>query len=342
MKELFKNIIEYMEAGKDTVLASIIGDSGSTPRGIGARMLVSEDGLICGTIGGGSVEYRSTAMAVDAIKHQASFIKPFTLRKNDVEDLGMICGGDVTVEFQFISAHDADFLQLAKTCLEAFSKSENTWIVTEFTDEAQWRMAIYGANYADTLGIGEAASRLLQSGGVSRTIDGRKYYAEPLTTAGRVIIFGGGHIGAELAPLLVHLSFSVVVFEDRPEFAEPARFPGVQQIVLGDFANIADKLTIRPDDYLVVITRGHSFDYEVQRQALQGQFRYLGVVGSKQKKASVDQRLLDAGIPAERLKAITSPIGLPIKAKTPAEIAVAIAAELIQVRAEAIAFQPRL
>ena len=333
MKELFENLVNAAESGEDTVLVSIIAGSGSVPRGLGARMLVGKSGRICGTIGGGAVEYRSIVLAAEVLKEKSSYSKAFTLRRNEVEDLGMVCGGDVRVYFQFVASDNTAFLELAKKCIAASDENKNTWLVTDLTDEANWRMAIYEMDGGDELEIGEDVSDLLLSGAVPAEIDGRNFYAEPLTIAGRVIIFGGGHVASELVPVLAHLDFRVVIFEDREDFAVPSMFPGAEQVILGDFNNVAEKISINADDFIVAVTRGHASDYDVQRQVLQGETAYIGVIGSRKKKAAVDARLLEAGIPQERINDVVSPIGTAIKAKTPAEIAISIAGQLIEARA---------
>ena len=339
MKNLFENIINAMEAGEDTVLVSIIAGSGSVPRGLGARMLIGKSGRICGTIGGGAVEYRSEGLAAQVLEEKSSYSKAFTLQRNEVEDLGMICGGDVRVYFQYIARNNADFLALSKQCLDAFSVDKNTWLITEFTDEDNWHMAVYDMDGGDSLNVGEDSCDLLLTGAISTEIDGRSFYSEPLTTAGRVIIFGGGHVAQEVAPVLVHLDFHVAVFEDREDFARPAMFPGAEEIILGDFHKVDDSVKIKPDDFIIVVTRGHAYDYDIQRQVLAHETAYVGVIGSRKKKASVDARLLAAGIPQERINDIISPIGIDIKAQTPAEIAISIAGQLIEARAARMVIQ---
>lgn len=103
---------------------------------------------------------------------------------------------------------------------------------------------------------------------------------------------------------------------------------------LVDFDHISDTVTVGPDDYVVVMTRGHMYDTVVQAQALKTPCRYIGVIGSRHKKAGVFQKLMDMGFTEKDLQRITTPIGLDIAAETPAEIAVSIAAQLIGIRAE--------
>ena len=102
MKKLLSELKRLLEEGQSAVLVTVTASSGATPRGAGARMLVSAQGRVCGTIGGGAVEFRSTKLADDALKSRQSCTSRFQLSSNQVADLGMICGGQVTVVFEVV------------------------------------------------------------------------------------------------------------------------------------------------------------------------------------------------------------------------------------------------
>ena len=158
-------------------------------------------------------------------------------------------------------------------------------------------------------------------------------YTEPLGRNYRVYIFGGGHVSAALVPVLLPLGFPVTVFDSRPELAVPERFPGAE-VLLGDFNDFSGRLTITEQDYAVVMTPGHEMDLEVLRQVLNSPATYVGCIGSRKKTAYVNQKLREEGFSEEDLARIHAPIGLPIQARTPEEIAISIAAELIRHRAQ--------
>ena len=134
--------------------------------------------------------------------------------------------------------------------------------------------------------------------------------------------------------LLTTIGFRPVVFDDRPELANTRLFPTAEQVICGDFTRISDYLTITDEDFVVIMTSGHVRDFQVEEQTLRGDFAYVGVIGSRRKTASVNQRLLEAGIPQSSIDLVHTPIGTPILAVTPEEIAVSIAGEMIQVRAQ--------
>ena len=142
------------------------------------------------------------------------------------------------------------------------------------------------------------------------------------------------HIRERLYPLLRSVDFRPWIFDCRPAFADRALFPDAEEVLCGDFTRIADYVTVTPEDYVVVMTSGHGFDFTVQEQVLRGETAYIGVIGSRRKTAAVNERLRAAGIPESAIARVHAPIGTAIRAVTPAEIAVSVAGEMICVRAE--------
>ena len=155
----------------------------------------------------------------------------------------------------------------------------------------------------------------------------------PLPVQDRAIVFGAGHCTQALVPLLSKVGFRVTVMDNRQELAKPELFPDAENIVCGDFAKVSDYILLSASDYVVIMTNGHSHDLDVQKQILKNPPVYVGVIGSKSKKAFVNQKLRDAGFADEIIQKVHSPIGTEIKAVTPEEIAISIAGEMIYERA---------
>lgn len=297
-------------------------------------MLVLENGTSYGTIGGGNVEYVSIQHAREVLKQKQSCTRGFALHPDQVADLGMICGGDVVIFFQYISWENQDFYDLCTRILKSWDKNENTWLIFDITEETVWKAGLYEEQEGLTgLGISDP-SPLLQTKAVQKVLDGRKYYCEPLVQKGRVYIFGGGHVAQALVPVLARLEFRCVVFDDREAFSNPQVFPEAEQCILGDFNRISDYLSIQPQDYVCIMSRGHQYDYLIQKQILTTPAYYIGVMGSRKKKEVIRQKLLADGFFPEDISRITTPIGLDILAETPEEIAVSIAGQLIAERAK--------
>jgi xanthine dehydrogenase accessory factor len=165
-----------------------------------------------------------------------------------------------------------------------------------------------------------------------KTDGGRLIFAEPVSFAGKVIIFGAGHCSQALVPVLAGVEFRCLVYDNRAEFVSGELFPAAAGLVVGDYEKITDTLEINANDYIVIMT--HAWDLAVLRQIAGIDCAYKGCIGSKTKVATIKSQLAAEGVPKESLEKLHAPIGLKIKAETPQEIAISIAAELIQCRAE--------
>lgn len=274
MREIYEGIFKAVNAGRPAVLCTVEATSGSTPRGSGAMMVVTEEGRTAGTIGGGAIEWKSMQIAGEVLKTGETRAQGFQLRKNEIQDIGMICGGDAEVLFSYIDP----------------AKPETMEKFYEIREEVKKLATVY--------------------------------------------IFGGGHVAQALVPVLSSLEFRCVVLDDREDYCDPALFPGVSETVRMDLSDVTAGLSITEDDYICIMTRGHKDDMEVEYQTLRTKAKYIGVIGSAKKTAGVNQKLMERGVTAEEIRRITTPIGFRLKgAQTPAEIAVCIAAQLIEVRA---------
>ena len=328
MRNMLKTMKTHLSSGEALVLVTVIASSGATPRGAGARMLIGKSGRLCGTIGGGAVEYRSQQISAQVLTEGTSLGHDFTLTKDDVQNLGMICGGACNVYFHYLPAVDAHTITLCDTAEEQFKKGTDLWLLTEIGEDG--RMGLY----APDLGLwGIRAPQELRLSRHPERIG--NLFAEQINTSGKVYVFGGGHVAQELVPVLAHVGFRCVVMDDRPEFTKKELFPGAEDVILGDLQKISDYMTIGENDYVCVMTRGHAYDTVVQAQVLRRRPAYCGVIGSAMKAAGVRKTLKEEyGLGDEELDLVTTPIGLNIKGETPAEIAISIAAQMILRRAE--------
>jgi xanthine dehydrogenase accessory factor len=159
-----------------------------------------------------------------------------------------------------------------------------------------------------------------------------KVFLERHTAAARLWVFGAGHVGRELANLAHHLGFWVTVVDERAEWASRERFTDGVQLLLQPPAEVARELAGGPDAYFCITTHDHPLDQAVLEALLPRPAAYLGVIGSVRKAERFKLRLRAAGFTDEALGRVRSPMGLPIHALTPAEIAVSIAAELVSLR----------
>lgn len=157
-------------------------------------------------------------------------------------------------------------------------------------------------------------------------------FIEPIEGQPILCLFGAGHVAQPLAHLAHVAGFRVEVLDDRLRFANPQRFPDAERVLVDDFSAGAAQLSLGPNTYAVVVTRGHKGDAEALRAVLGRGLRYVGLLGSRPKMVHVFQALLEQGLRPEELEYVHTPVGLDIGAQTPEEIAVSILAEMIAVR----------
>lgn len=308
MRTIFETLLTLLEGGSDAILATVVSAQGSTPRGTGAQLLAGPSGLAAGTIGGGPGEAQALTLAAELLAERRSTVWSCELCHGGVLD--SVCGGEQTVLLQFIPHGGEAWKSVSLQVLERLKAHQGGYL---------------------TLGA-ETDPALLEEPGGACAWNGERLIL-PLPVGERVVLFGGGHCSLALAPVLRSVGFRVAVFDDRPEFASPVRFPEAETVVCHAYTDIAAGLALTAEDYAVVMTSGHSHDFEVEEQLLRRPLAYVGVMGSKAKTAYVNQRLRETGVPEEAIRSVHTPIGTAIKAVTPEEIAISVAGELIYERA---------
>lgn len=303
---------------------TIVQAAGSSPRGVGACMAVGPAGRLAGTIGGGSLELEATGQARAHLIEKKNALAKFDLASAG-GDLGMVCGGDVELLYTYLPPTEETLhvVGLVDACLQTHASGR---LVLPFASgigfiDAQGR--VFGLE-----GVG--SSDFPDAAGVVQ-IEGSSYFTRPLSGGGTVILIGGGHLAQALARLLPWLDFAYEVVDDRPDFADPKLFPGAKSVRTLAYTDLKT-LGVEPEDYIVIVTDGHRGDYEAEKWALQTPAAYIGAVGSRKKTAYVRGLLEQDGFSAAELDRVTAPIGIPIGSDTPEEIAVSIAAQLIQER----------
>ncbi len=249
-----KELVKLYEDGRSAVLCTVVEESGSTPRSMGASMLVYPDGNITGTIGGGVTEKRVIDRAMELLrKGTGSALQREVLQASEAAMEGAVCGGAMSI-----------FLEVV----------------------------------------------------------GRRR---------ELIVFGAGHVGRAISRAAREAGFSVTVWDDREDFANSENIPWGRTVCC-PLEECLDRLPeFHEATYAVIVTRGHEQDADVVGLLEGKPAAYMGMIGSRKKIAFVRERLLAQGISEAHIDRIYQPVGLPIRAETPEEIAVSIVAEIIAV-----------
>ena len=363
MKTLLPIIVAQLSEGNNVAMATVLFSKGSAPRGAGACQLLLTDGSTVGTVGGGVLEHRalqeltrllnnaaqlaSTSTPVDA---EASFawislpasssssVQEYTLTQDDVQNLGMVCGGNVSLAYQLLTPSlSSFFLALNNHLLHR----ENVWLLRQithgqithigFTNSASNPTALPDDQLHATLGR-KAVWHQPDADAHANAIHG--VMVEPVSFISHTYIFGGGHVAQQVAPLLAQLDFAPIIYDDRPEFSNPDLFPTADKVICAPFGDAAQHTPVTADDEIVIMTRGHANDLAILTYALRTPAYYIGLIGSRSKIAHTKNMLLKQGFTQDDFSRVHTPIGIPILAETPMEIAVSVAAEMIRCRAE--------
>ncbi|MBI5664223.1 MAG: XdhC family protein [Nitrospirae bacterium] len=157
-------------------------------------------------------------------------------------------------------------------------------------------------------------------------------YIEPVVSEPRLIILGAGHVGKTLSTVARFSGFHVTVTDDRDEYANRKNIPHAHDIIVRDFGNILEQIAVDGNTYIVIATRGHNHDLDALKSALGTEAGYIGLLGSRRKKALLFRTLRDEGFGDDAVNRVITPVGLPIGSVTPEEIAISIMAQIIQHR----------
>lgn len=317
--KIFRDAIELHERGEPFCLAIVVAKSGSAPQVPGAKGIFLRDGRIIGTIGGGCLEMECRRLGLEALATKKTIHREFKLDDDFGWDDGLICGGRVQVLLL------PDSSRLAGAFAAALERGAKGALK-------------YSAIDGETCFIQENATKdpvVLEAIAKRREIFDNGVFIEPILPSEKLVIFGGGHIGKQLARLGVDLGFEVTVVDDRPEFVAEERLHFVHHRVCQNPESFARSLDTDDHTYLCLVTRGHRNDAKVLRELIGKDRAYLGMIGSKRKREMVRKGMIQEGVcTEEEFAKVRSPMGLDIGAETVEEIAISIAAEWVQIRAQ--------
>ena len=247
--EILKQCSSLIEQGINIVLVTVVKAGSGTPGKAGFKMVLTDQGDLFGTVGGGAIEHRAVEDGKEVLRTRENRLEEYNLEK-----LQMKCGGKVTLLYEYMQ--------------------------------------------------------------------GRRGF----------MLFGGGHIGRALSPILESLGFRVTVFDSRPEVRDLLVETEERTILIGDYEDIASAAeTLRACEFCFIATHGHLHDFQVLKQVLQAkdEYRYVGLIGSRSKIRTTLDKLEAEGLQTPGY--LYAPVGLEIGGDTAAEIAISIAAEVVAV-----------
>lgn len=349
VKNVYLELLRILQQKQSCILATVIGSQGSTPQVPGSSAIIGPAGLLAGTVGGGPAEYQVVLKSQIDIESQRPELLTFDLAGILAEGNDSVCGGQMTVLLDaspekqlrvWISMKNSLTCHVPGVLLTIVNKNNYSNL-----DISRLWLTSDNPDLAETLPVltRNTVLQMLESSipGDFRLIppvpdhSGLNDFtcAETIVPSPSLVIAGAGHVGKALAHLGKFLGFEVTVWDDRSEYANKTNIPHADIILTGSVEESIENLEIGKDSYLVIVTRGHKNDAEVLKKWIRTDAAYIGMMGSRIKVAQMQQQFLEKGWATQKeWDRVFTPIGLKISSKTVEEIAVSIAAELVQVR----------
>ena len=311
--EFWQQLLSKLQQHQNIYLLTVIQNSGSSPGRKGFKMFVTKDGFMYGSIGGGIMEYTLVEEAKELLQHDSL---PIVYKKQQHQGTGkdksgMICSGEQTVVFHPFKIGDVALVKgilssmqnnLQKTIcyapngvqLTTNNSSEN--YTAEITSETQWE------------------------------------FKELIAFKETIYIIGGGHVGLAVSKIFSDLDFHTVVFDNRKNLNTLVANSFAHQKHVIDYENIANHMQQGANSYVAIMTNTYKDDKLVLSKIIRNNHKYIGVLGSKAKLKTMWEVLQKEGVSLSELNKINAPIGLQIKSQTPKEIAISIAAQVIELK----------
>ena len=311
--KFWEHLLVQLQNNKKVYLLTVIQNFGSSPGRKGFKMLVADDGFIFGSVGGGIMEFRLVEEVKQLLqgKHQPVFFKKQVHQGNLKDGSGMICSGEQTVVFHPLNSSHIEFIKNILDCLQ-----KNTQQTISFSPSS--------INFTENK-INEKYEATIKS-----ETDWK--FKELIGFKETIYIVGGGHVGLAVSELFRQLNFHVVVFDNRDHLntLELNHFAHQKKVI--DYSEIEKHINQGNDSYVAIMTNKYTDDKLVLSKIIRNNHKFIGVLGSKAKLNTMWEVLQKEGFTIEELNKVYAPIGLHIKSETPEEIAVSIAAQIIQVK----------
>ena len=362
MRDILDQIVKWWDAGETFGLATVVRTFSSAPREPGAALAVSAEGEVVGSVSGGCVEGAVYELSGEVIANGEPMLQRYGISDDTAFSVGLTCGGIIDIFVEPVSRESYPELgEIAGavragepvavvTVIEGPGKIGARRVIWPAEGEPPASQPAAGMPLATgTLGSGDRldqavdddARGMLAQGltGVrhygaagERRMDELSVFVQSFSPPPRMLVFGAIDFAAAVARIGKFLGYRVTVCDARPVFATTTRFPDADEVVTDWPHRYLSGVTTDERTVICVLTHDPKFDVPVLEVALRAPAAYIGAMGSRRTHEDRLDRLREAGMSEEELARLRSPVGLDLGARTPEETAVAIAAELIQLR----------
>ncbi|MFJ3669353.1 XdhC family protein [Streptomyces sp. NPDC090106] len=347
MRDILPALGAWYAAGTPFGLATVVGVSRSAPRDPGASMAVGPDDEVVGSVSGGCVEGAVFELAQEVVADGEARLRTFGYSDEDAFAVGLTCGGEITLLVRPVTpATDPSFGEVAASVAAGDPVTVAT--VTDGPAPRGATLAVWPDRVAGTLGTegldvavtADARGELaLGATGIrhygprgERREDAVSVFLNSFAPPPRMLVFGAIDYAAAVARIGVFLGYRVTVCDARPVFATPKRFPGDVEVVVDWPHRYLRRTGTDARTVICVLTHDPKFDVPLLEEALRRPAAYIGAMGSRRTHDDRMKRLVDGGLTDAELSRLRSPVGLDLGARTPEEVAVSVAAEIVALR----------
>ncbi len=327
---ILETLLEWYSQGEGVALATVIKTWGSAPRRAGSTMCINSKMEFQGSVSGGCVETAVIEQALTVINSGQNQLLEFGVSSERAWEVGLACGGTIEVYLQAITGQQAEQLS---ALIELKAENESAIVIVELGKKTHYEVLLASQIHCCKLhdqGVAEVLNKSLrQDRAIVLEKNHNRYFIQPFNPQLTGYIIGAVHITQQLVPILTPLGFKVSVVDPRTAFATKARFPDVE-IITNWPQEVFPKLNLNHRTAVIALTHDPKFDDHALIAALHSDAFYIGALGSRKTHARRLERLTGHGFDEKQLSRIHAPIGIDINASNPVEIAVSIAAELVQ------------
>ena len=320
MRDVLESLERWAQAGTRVATATVVATERSAPREPGAVLAVDADGNVVGSVTGGCVEPAVYGEAREVLAGEGPRLRTYGIADEEAFEVGLPCGGTVHI---FVDALDP---ALVAPLAEAVREERPIALETRISGEGIGAKRLVGPE-----DDGPAAELLARAEtGIVETPEGQVFVSS-FAPRPNMYVFGAVDHAAALASIGRFLGFRVTVCDARARFVTRERFPDVDELVVEWPDRFLANAPVDERTAICILTHDHKFDIPALKVALETRAGYIGAMGSRRTNADRAERLRAEGVTDEEMARIHAPIGLRIGSRSPQEVAVAIAAEIVQV-----------
>ena len=339
-----KKLLKWQGEGKSTALATVIWKQGSALRGVGAKMAISSDMEMAGSVSGGCVEGAVVQEALKVMESGIPVILEYGIADETAWSVGLACGGTIKVLVQKVFAGDFGNLNLKiiNLTVQLMESGKLFFSLTLTNGEQKGDKCIiaegkcvYPDKKPDWLSeklVKEAKTLEVTESSQVVKIEENEVFIDIYAPRPRLIVIGAVHIAMPLTQMAQITGFSSVVIDPRKAFNTAERFPDVNQRLLVWPAEGLEKIGLESGDYLLLLTHDDKLDLPALEMGIDRQVKYIGMLSSRQAREKRFKKMEDVGYKRDQLDRVHSPVGLDIGARSQEEIALSILAEITAVR----------